>query len=237
MAGRFDINEALRRWWPGLALAAAVVIVYLPALDYDYIWDDTQYLVENDTLDDLDGLRRIWFDPGETEQYYPLVFTTFWVEKHFFQLNYFVYHLVNVLLHAAGAVLLWLLLRRLAVPGAFIAAAIFALHPVHVESVAWITERKNVLSGVFYLGAALAYLRFALPREEETIRLDKAAAPAGAAAAPRKGAARWYALAAGLFLFALLSKTVTSTLPAAVLLVIWWKRGRIAWRDVGRWQV
>ncbi|MHC4218863.1 MAG: tetratricopeptide repeat protein, partial [Planctomycetota bacterium] len=122
-----------------------------------------------------------------------------------------VYHVVNILLHALSAVLLWRLLKRLEVPGAWVAAAVFALHPVHVESVAWITERKNVLSGLFYLAAALLYLRVALIKPSR----------------------RLYAGSLALFLGALLSKTVTCSLPAALLLVLWWKRGRLGWRDVG----
>src|SRR4029450_5427971 len=91
---------------------------------------------------------------------YPMVFSMFWIEYRLWDLNPLGYHLVNVLLHGIGAVLLWFVLRRLAVPGAWLAAAVFALHPVHVESVAWVTERKNVLSGVLYFAAMLTYFRF-----------------------------------------------------------------------------
>jgi hypothetical protein len=133
------------------------------------------------------------------------------------------YHVVNVLLHVTGALLLWRVLDRLAVPGALLAAAIFALHPVHVESVAWITELKNTLSGVFYLAALLAYLRF-----------DPLGPPAPAARRTGKVESvcdwRLYGLAVGLYVCALLSKTVTASLPAAVLLIAWWKEGRIDWR-------
>src|SRR5262249_50832608 len=126
---------------------------------------------------DLKGLRRAWFEIGATPQYYPLVFTSFWIEYHLGQslpagedarrlkapdhaLDPIIYHVDNTILHTASAILLWLILSRLAVPGAWLAAAIFAVHPVHVESVAWITERKNVLSAFFYLSAFLAYLHF-----------------------------------------------------------------------------
>ena len=138
--------------------------------------------------------------PGATRQYYPLVHTTYWLEYRLWDLDPTGYHVVNVILHALSAVLVWRLLIRLKVPGAWAAAALFALHPVHVESVAWITERKNALSGAFYLSAAWAYLRC-----EET----------------RSPRLYWAALF--LFAAALLSKTVTCTLPAALLLVLWWK--------------
>jgi tetratricopeptide (TPR) repeat protein len=202
----------------GTIIVVASLLVYLPALQSGFIWDDDNYVTANQALTSLDGLRRIWIEPGAVPQYYPLTFTSFWVEYRLWDLQPLGYHLVNVLLHALNALLFWRLLRVLEIPGAWLAAAVFALHPMHVESVAWITERKNVLSGACYLGAALAYLRFAPPLE------------------PRSDAQgvrwAWYGLAFLLFTGALLSKTVTASLPAALLLVLWWKRERIGWRDV-----
>lgn len=194
-----------------------VPVVYVPAMRGGFVWDDNDYVTENRTLRSLDGLGRIWSDIRATPQYYPLVFTSFWLEYRLWDSRPAGYHVVNILFHATSAVLLWFVLRRLAVPGAWFAAAVFAVHPVHVESVAWITERKNVLSGVFYLAALLAYLRF--------VRLDS-----DPALAPRRR--RSYAIALLLFACALLSKTVTASLPAALLLVLWWKRGRITRRDL-----
>lgn len=197
---------------PGvLFLVLAVLIVYTPALRGGFVWDDPEYVTQNPVIRTMEGGLRIWIEPGATPQYYPLVFTTFWIEYHLWGLKPFGFHLVNALLHALSAVLFWRLLKRLAVPGAFVAAALFALHPVHVESVAWITERKNVLSLVLYLSAAWVYLRFALSE----VRLT----------------AGRYVLACFLFILALLSKTVTCTLPAAMLLVLWWKKPRLALRD------
>jgi tetratricopeptide (TPR) repeat protein len=160
----------------------------------------------------------MWFELGAVPQYYPLVHTTFWVEYHLWALAPLGYHLTNVLLHAASAILLWRLLLRLKVPGAFLAAAIFAVHPVEVESVAWITERKNVLSLALALASLLCYLRFA-PVEGADERLTAARAWP------------WFTLSLALFAAALLSKTVVATLPAVILTICWWKRGRITARD------
>ena len=187
-----------------LALALLVVAAYLPALRAGFIWDDDAYVTANATLRTFDGLRRIWLEPGAVPQYYPLTFTSLWLDYRLWGLHPLGYHLVNVLLHAANAILVWLVGRRLALPGAWFAAAVFAVHPLQVESVAWVTERKNVLSGTLYLAAFLAYLRAA------------------------DGARAAYGLALGLFVGALLAKTVTATLPAVLLLVLWWKRGRVA---------
>ena len=193
----------------GLTLAA-----YLPVLGAGYVWDDDFHVTRNLTLRSLDGLRRIWLEASSSPQYYPMTNSSFWIEYQLWGLRPLGYHLVNVLLHAGSALLLWLVLRRLEVPGAWLGAALFALHPAHVESVAWITERKNTLSGFFALAAALVYLRFAL----------------GEGARARRA---WtYAGALLLFLLALASKTVTCTLPVALALVLWWKRGRLRAPDL-----
>jgi tetratricopeptide (TPR) repeat protein len=217
-------------FWAGLIFLATLV-AYIPAMRGGYIWDDDSYITENVTLRTLDGLRRIWLEPKALPQYYPLVHTSFWLEYHLWQLHPFGYHLVNVLLHALNAILLLMMLRYLRVEGAWLAALIFALHPVQVESVAWITERKNVLSGLFYLCSFLAYLRFC----------NLAADPGSTSITPGMhtpssddGGNRWrfYALSLFLFLCALLSKTVTCSLPAAILLVLWWQQDRIRWRQI-----
>lgn len=218
-----------------IAIFLIVLLSYLPAIRGGFIWDDDAYVEHNPALHTMQGLWRIWTDPHATPQYYPLVHTTFWIEYHLWGAESALgYHVVNILLHATAAVLLWRLLRHLEVPGRWFAAALFAVHPVHVESVAWITERKNVLSGVFYLLAMGAYLRAissascsggAQHRGFET--RDDAKHPPCCAPPLNK----WIG-AFAFFLLALLSKTVTATLPAAILLIIWWKRGRLTRRDV-----
>jgi len=195
-----------------LLLAVLTIAAYLPALQCGFIWDDDSYLLGNQTIRSIDGLRQIWFETRSTPQYYPLVFTGFWLEYHLWGFQPMGYHFVNILLHTGVVLLLWRLLERLNVPAAWAAAAIFALHPVQVESVAWITERKNVLSGVFYLASAIAFLRAVEARREIT---------------SWRAAALWYAAALLSFVCALLSKTVTCTLPAVLLLIVWWRYRRV----------
>ncbi len=224
------LSNKNRNFLIGLLLLLAVLLAYIPAMQGGYIWDDPYHVSENSLLKNSDGLRRIWFEPGATPQYYPLTHTSFWIEYQIWELAPFGYHLVNVLLHLLNAVLVWRILLWLHVPGALFAAAVFALHPVHVESVAWISERKNVLSGLFYLSALSIYLRFAL----------RGNGIKGASATPTQNSIQpsgrcykgLYTLSLGLYLCALLSKTVTCSLPVVILLLLWWKRGQFRWRDV-----
>lgn len=190
--------------WFGLILFS-VLFAYGPALRGEFLWDDSGHITHPD-LRSLDGLLRIWFEPGATQQYYPLLHSAFWLEYQLWGDAPAGYHLVNVLWHSLSACLLIVLLRRLSIPGATLAGLVFALHPVCVESVAWISEQKNTLSTMFYLAAALAWLRF-----EDDRRPTR------------------YAVAMLWFVAALLSKTVTSTLPAALLVFAWWRRGRLSW--------
>jgi protein O-mannosyl-transferase len=208
---------ANRPWLLALVLAVVTFIAYQPVWRTGFIWDDDCYVTDNTSLRTADGLWKIWAKPGTTIQYYPLAFTSFWLEYHLWGLRPFGYHLVNVLLHALSALLLWRVLRKLEISGAWLAAAIFAIHPVQVESVAWITERKNVLSGLFYLLTASAFLRFRpFPNTTPSRPWDW----------------RFYPVVIALFLGALLSKTVTCSLPAVLLLLVWWKKGGVESRDV-----
>ena len=201
-----------------LLIFLASMIAYLPAMGGGFIWDDNDYVTENPTLRDVAGLREIWLDPSATPQYYPLVHSSFWIEYQLWGLNPTGYHVVNVLIHILNALLLWRVLTRFSVPVAWFAALVFAIHPVHVESVAWITERKNVLSGFFYLSAVLCFLNF---DDFTKLHVQEARRRYG-----------WYVAAHVCFIAALFSKTVASTLPAALLVMIWWKRGKITLRNI-----
>jgi len=195
---------------PAWALAAlvflATLLAYFPTLRAGFVWNDSDY-VTRASLRSLHGLWRIWFEVGSTEQHYPLLHGAFWFEHRLWGDSAAGYHLANILLHAGSACLFALILRRLAMRGAWLAGFIFALHPVCVESVAWISEQKNTLSTFLYLAAALAYLRYDDERRPHL-----------------------YRLALVLFILALLGKSLTATLPAALLVVLWWRRGALDWR-------
>jgi protein O-mannosyl-transferase len=182
------------------------LLVYSPAFRGTYVWDDLSN-VTPPGLRSLHGLWQIWFDLRATSQYYPLVQSAFWLEHFIWGDNTIGYHLVNVVLHTVSAGLVVLIVRRLALPGAWLAGCIFALHPVCVESVAWITEQKNTLSCVWYLTAILTYLLFDQTRSKSK-----------------------YFLALFLFLLALASKSATTPLPGVLLVIVWWRYGRIDWR-------
>jgi protein O-mannosyl-transferase len=210
-------RSSLATWFFGAALILAAVAAYWPALHGAFIWDDNAWTT--DILRFLrtpDGLRLIWVEPTTLQQYYPLTGTTFWLDYQLWRLWTFPYHLENLVLHLIAVGLFWRLLQKLEVPGAWLAAGIFALHPIMVESVAWVTERKNVLSLVFFLGALLAYGRF-----NAFWRADNSAA--------RRRDAYWWAFI--LLIAALLAKTTTFSFPAVVLLIGWWRHGRVRWRS------
>ena len=204
--------DAARRQGPlgGLALAALAAVAFFPALEAGFVWDDSIF-TEEPAVQRASGLRDIWFSPGAVRgeaHYWPLTYTTFWLEHRLWGLAPFGYHLVNLLLYAGNVLLLWRLCLRLSLPGAWAATAIWAVHPLHVESVAWVIERKDVLSGLCFLGAALAYVRF---------RETKKPGP--------------YGLSLALYALGLLAKSAIVPLPAAMLVWHWLERGRLRARD------
>ena len=200
-----------------LVLGLLVVGSYVPAFRADFVWDD-RIFTQTHVVRDWSGLWGIWSSPEEIENeahYWPLTYTTFWLEHKLWGYAPAGYHAVNVLLHVANVLLLWRLLTWLAVPGAWMIAAVFAVHPLHVESVAWVMERKDVLSGLFYLAAFSAWVLFM--RETH----------------PGRGRRR-YLSALALFVLGLLCKSIVVTLPAALLIWHWWQWGRVTADDLLR---
>jgi protein O-mannosyl-transferase len=212
-----------RNWFWALLLIAFVFIAYAQVFRADFIWDDESHLTRNPCVIGPLGLKEIWTTAQAV--YYPLVLTTFWALHKFIGLNPFPYHLLNVLLHAVSAILLWRVLRLLEVRGAWLGAALWALHPVMVQSVAWVTELKNTQSCLFYLLSILCFLKWQNRRQ-------------GAAAfnfqLERSGRGRslqGFVLSLVFFILATLSKPSVVMLPFVLALCIWWMRGRIRWPD------
>ena len=202
----------------GAALLAALYLAYRPALDAGFVWDDDGH-VTPPHLRGADGLARIWTEPAAAQQYYPLVHTFFWVQHRLFGDAPAGYHWTNLALHAAAALLLVGLLRRLALPGAWLAGALWALHPIQVESVAWISEQKNTLSTCCFLAAWHAWITFDAGLADDRRRYGV------------------WTLFVLLALAAVTAKTVACTLVPAILVVTWAREGGRAWTRRVPWLV
>lgn len=226
MTDRESIDDASARatrtllapppWLLAVLLVVVTVVVYLPAMRAGFIWDDDDHLTANPAVAAPNGLHYIWTSLA-ISRYYPLTLTSFWVQRQLWGLHPMPYHIVNVLFHAANGVLVYFLLRRLRIPAAWLAAMVWAIHPVNVESVAWITELKNTQSGLFFFLSLLLFLKFAERKRHRWYI-----------------AAFWYELAFVCAVAAMLSKASTVVLPLALLLGVWWQRGHWERADVGR---
>jgi len=197
--------------WQQTALIAAIIVavamVYLPVLRGDFVWDDFLLITGNPLLQNFSGLVEIW-SGGRTADYFPLTNTIFWIEHHLFSANATGYHAVNILLQIANALLVWRLLTRLNIPGAWLAGLIFGIHPVHVASVAWISELKNLLAMFFALLSVLCFLELDGQRLRNSVTA--------------------YAASLVFFALALLSKTQVVFLPFVLLLCAWWRNKKSA---------
>ena len=207
-------NDGGRGAFAALAIGLLVAVCYMPATMGGFVWDDFVFR-ESEAIQHLYGLRQIWLAPRSLNagegHYWPILYTTLWLEHKLWGFNPVGYHVINLVLHMAVTLVLWRLLLRLAVPGAWAVAAVFAVHPLHVESVAWVIGRKDLLAALFYLTCVLSYLRFV-----------------------EDGRRSHYVQALTWFVLSLLSKTTAVTLPASLLIWHWWHRGRVTVADAAR---
>jgi len=205
------VNAPEKKQWAWAALLVLVtVLVYLPALKAGFIWDDDLLLTDNQRIQSPHGLRELWSFSLDSE-FYPITWTSFWIEWRLWGMNPKGYHATNILFHVLGVLLVWRALVALGIPGAWWAALIFSIHPVNAESVAWISERKNTLSLIFYALTVLTFLHF-----------------------DRTGKSGWYWASFASFAAALLSKTSGVGLPVVLLLCVWWRKDSIDRKDLLR---
>jgi protein O-mannosyl-transferase len=217
-------------WLLGLLLIVVIFIAYARVFNAGFIWDDESHLTQNPCIVGPLGLKEIWTSTRAV--YYPLVLTTFWTLHKFAGLTPWPYHFLNVLLHAGSAVLLWQILRQLNVRGAWVGAALWALHPVMVQSVAWITELKNTQSGFFYLLSIFCFLKCEERSQITPIaRIRVTEDPKASRRQFRNRRSLMFALALLFFVLATLSKPSVVMLPVVLALCIWWQTGRIRWRN------
>lgn len=215
--------------WRERILQAALIIlavlwIYSPTYHGEWLWDDDQLLTTNLTVQhrvspdpnvppqSLATLCKLWFNPDGPD-YFPLSYTALWAQWPFFGQVSTGYHVTTILLHLSGALLVWVLLTFMRIPGAWLTGLIFAIHPICVESVAWVSETKNTLSLPLFLLACIYWVR----QDDQPNGLRQQ---------------RFYVLSIVLFLLAMLAKTSVVAFPVVTLLHAWWKRGKVTRRDV-----
>jgi tetratricopeptide (TPR) repeat protein len=203
--------------WAAALLAGVTLVAYLPVLRAGFVWDDDTFLTQNPLIKAADGLRRFWATTDATD-YWPMTSTTLWVEWRLWGMQATGYHATNLLLHVAECLLLWRILVLLRVPGAFLAALVFAVHPVNVESVAWIAERKNLVAMLFFLGSVLFFVKKETASPAQTPGLGE-------------GGRAWYWLSLASFVLAMLSKGSVAMLPLVLMGLVAWRR-KIGARDL-----
>ncbi len=226
-AGRYLMTPRIVAVSGILLLAGLAVAAYLPSMGGNFILDDDLYLTNSSIIKSPDGLRLFWCSV-EAIDYYPVSNSSLWIEWRLWGMNPRGYHVTNLLLHVASALLIWAILRQLAVPGAFLAALLFTVHPVNVESVAWISQRKDLLAIVFCLLSVLCYLK----ADEPVLPIDKIRSSQPPPSAKGSHGNKWYWLSLLMFLMAVLSKGSATILPAVLLALVWWQRRKI---DLGEW--
>ena len=226
------MSKHRKTWGAALFLLAITVAAYWPSLDGGFILDDDKLITENHLIQSPSGLSRIWLSL-EPQDYWPLTNTAFWLEWRVWHTNPTGYHVVNLLLQIASAMLIWRILAKLGIPGALIAAIFFVIHPVNVESVAWISQQKNTLSLLFFLFSVAAWLNFDAAAEVTSSETEAPGASVTNSNAKHQGSI-WYAGSLFCFLLAMLAKGSVAIGPLFLLLIAWWRRGRISLRDLLR---
>jgi protein O-mannosyl-transferase len=241
----------------GLILIVIVAaIAYFPSISGGFIWDDYLLLVDNPLVKASNGLHQIWCT-AQAIDYWPATNTSFWIEWRLWGMNSTAYHVANLILHVLESLLIWIILRKLSVPGAMLAALVFAVHPVNVESVAWIAQRKNTMAMLFFLLSILWYVKYlvgspgsrtwaAMPQEVEKISrkfaitfcdivspVQEPVLPSAHSSTSTAHRSFWYWLSLAAFLLALLGKGSVAILPVLLLVVVWWLRP-LTWRDLLR---
>jgi tetratricopeptide (TPR) repeat protein len=221
-----------RMLWAALLLAGLAFVAYFPALRGGFVFDDDTLVTKNAMVQAPDGLYRFWFT-ADAVDYWPMTMTSFWVEWRLWGMDPAGYHVTNLLLHIGSALLVWAILKRLRVPGAYWAALLFAVHPVNVESVAWIAQRKNTLSMIFFLASIYCFVRFeevgtggppVRGKQGTPVRSKGRPGTHGRAGRPSLPINRWYWLSLLAFTLAMLSKGSVAILPLILLGIIAWRR-------------